>query len=270
VVNYNYTGLDDTISRLTALTDGATTLEAYSYLGLDTVVERKHPQPNVNLSYLISGSSDGGDQYVGLDRFGRVVEQRWDQAGNATDRFQYTYDRDSNRLSKTLPLQPSKNETYGYDNLNQLTSFSQGTAHTQSWTLDAQGNWSTFTNDGVPQPRTHNRQNQVTAVGSTNLTFDNNGNTTTDDGGRTLTYDAWNRLASATSASGTVNFTYDALNRRLMEAVAGGATTDLYYSAVWQVLEERIAGTPKAQYVWSPVLRRCPGGARPGRQRAEQ
>jgi RHS repeat-associated protein len=38
-----------------------------------------------------------------------------------------------------------------------------------------------------------------------------------------------------------------------MEAMAGGATTDLYYSAAWQVLEERIAGTPTAQYVWSPV-----------------
>jgi YD repeat-containing protein len=93
----------------------------------------------------------------------------------------------------------------------------------------------------------------VTAVGSTSLTFDNNGNTLTDDTGHTFTYDAWNRLMAATSASGTVNFTYDALNRRLMEAVAGGTTTDLYYSAAWQVLEERIGGTPKAQYVWSPV-----------------
>jgi RHS repeat-associated protein len=207
----------------------------------------------VDHGYTLLPASDGGDQYVGLDRFDRIVEQGWDKAGTATDRFGYTYDRDSNRLTKTLPLQPSKNETYGYDNLNQLTSFSQGTAHTQSWTLDAQGNWSTFTNDGVPQNRTHNRQNQVTAVGTTNLTFDANGNTLTDDTGHTFSYDAWNRLASASSASGTVTFRYDALNRRLMEAVAGGTTTDLYYSAAWQVLEERIAGTPKAQYVWSPV-----------------
>jgi RHS repeat-associated protein len=118
--------------------------------------------------------------------------------------------------------------------------------------LDAQGNWSTFTNDGVPQSRTHNRQNQVTAVGTTNLTFDNNGNTLSDDTGHTFTYDAWNRLASATSASGTVTFRYDALNRRLMEA-ASGTTTDLYYSMQWQVLEERISGVAKVQYVWSPV-----------------
>jgi RHS repeat-associated protein len=217
-------------------------------------VQRLRPQPNVNLTYLITGTSDGGDQYVGLDRFGRVVEQRWDKASSPTDQFQYSYDRDSNRLTKTLPLQPSKNETYGYDNLNQLTSFSQGTAHTQSWTLDAQGNWSTFTNDGTPQTRTHNRQNQVTTVGATTLTFDNNGNTLSDDTGHTFTYDAWNRLASVISASGSATFRYDALNRRLTTPDPGsGATIDLYYSAAWQVLEERIGGTPKAQYVWSPV-----------------
>jgi RHS repeat-associated protein len=260
VVNSNYAGLDNTISRLTALSDTSATLERYTYLGLDTVVERAHPQPNVNLTYLISGSSDGGDQYVGLDRFGRVVEQRWDKAGSATDRFQYSYDRDSNRLTKTLPLQPSKNETYGYDNLNQLTSFSQGATHTQNWTLDALGNWSTFTNDGVPQTRTHNKQNQVTAVGGNTLTFDNNGNTLTVvisspvPENHAYAYDAWNRLVQATDnlTSTTATFAYDALDRRLSQTT-GGTTTDLYYSDQWQVLEERISGAAKAQYVWSPV-----------------
>jgi YD repeat-containing protein len=189
------------------------------------------------------------------------VEQRWDKAGSATDRFQYSYDRDSNRLTKTLPLQPSKNETYGYDNLNQLTSFSQGGTHTQSWTLDAQGNWSTFTNDGVPQNRTHNRQNQVTAVGSTPLTFDNNGNTLTDDTGHTFTYDAWNRLASATSASGTVTFRYDALNRRLMEAVAGGATTELVLLGGLASAGGAHRRHTKGAVRLESGLRRCPGGA---------
>jgi RHS repeat-associated protein len=264
VLNYTYTGLDNTISRLTALSDTSATLERYTYLGLGTVVERAHPQPNVNLTYLISGSGDGGDQYVGLDRFGRVVEQRWDKAGTATDRFQYTYDRDSNRLTKALPLTTGKDETYSYDLLNQLTNFAQGT-HTQSWSLDALGNWSTFTNDGTPQSRTHNKQNQVTQVGTNPLTFDNNGNTLTivisapTPENHTYAYDAWNRLVQATDNLAvpvkTVNFSYDALNRRLTEAVVGGTTTHLYYSAAWQVLEERIdaATTAKAQYVWSPV-----------------
>src|SRR5262249_57089366 len=45
-ITYNYnTGVDTTISRLSSITDGSTTLESYSYLGLDTVVKRAHPQP---------------------------------------------------------------------------------------------------------------------------------------------------------------------------------------------------------------------------------
>jgi hypothetical protein len=53
---------------------------SYSYLGLSTVVIENYPQPGVELTYVKqSGESNGdaGDQYAGLDRFGRVVDQRW-------------------------------------------------------------------------------------------------------------------------------------------------------------------------------------------------
>ncbi len=78
VIGFNYTGLDDTISRLSSITDGATTLEAFSYLGLSIVVKRAHPQPGVDLTYIKQTgepNGDAGDQYTGLDRFGRVVDQ---------------------------------------------------------------------------------------------------------------------------------------------------------------------------------------------------
>jgi YD repeat-containing protein len=102
VLNYNYTGFDNTISRLTSLSDSGGTLESYKYLGLDTVVERDHPQNNVNLTYIsqTGGTGDAGDQYTGLDRFGRVVDQNWyDTAtSTSTDDFQYGYDRNNNVL----------------------------------------------------------------------------------------------------------------------------------------------------------------------------
>jgi hypothetical protein len=103
------------------------------------------------------GNPDGGDQYTGLDRFGRVVEQRWVNTGSSTntDDFVYGYDRDGNRLTRNNALNSSFNEQYGYDNLNQQTSFARGT-HTQSWSLDAAGNWASFTNDSSTQTRTHN------------------------------------------------------------------------------------------------------------------
>jgi RHS repeat-associated protein len=264
-LNYNYNGtpFDDSISRLTSLSDATTpTLEGYTYLGLDTVVKRAHPQPGVDLSYINTpgGSTDGGDQYTGLDRFGRVIDQYWSQAGTATDRFQYTYDRDSNRLMRSNAVNHAFDEVYTYDNFNQLTNFTRG-SHTQGWTLDPLGNWTQFTNDGTAntQTRGNNTQNQITSLTGTGQyaslatpTYDANGNTLTDERGSSYRFDAWNRLVQATAGSATVNYSNDALGRRIQENTT--LSRDLYYSKDWQVLEERVGvGSPSAQYVWSPV-----------------
>src|SRR5262249_36652237 len=140
VLNDNYaSGLDDTISRLSSISDTSATLENYSYLGLGTVVKRGHPEDGVDLTYIKqAGESNGdaGDPYIGLDRFGRVVDERWIKTsdGSATDRFKYGYDRDSNVLYRTNEVNHSFDELYhangasnGYDNLNQLTDFRRGT-----------------------------------------------------------------------------------------------------------------------------------------------
>jgi RHS repeat-associated protein len=281
VLSYNYaSGLDSNISRLSSLSDSSATLETYTYLGLDTVVKRGHPEPGVDLTYIKqTGESNGdaGDQYAGLDRFGRVVDQRWinTNTSTATDRFQYGYDRDSNVLYRDNLVNSAFGELFhangasnGYDSLNQLTAFARGTlsasvsggvldtvsspSHSQSWSFDALGNWSSVTTDGTGQSRTYNQQNEVTATGSATLAFDGNGNTTTDDAGRALAYDAWNRLVQVKSGSTVLaSFAYDALGRRVVENT--GTAHDLYYSAAWQVLEERVSGAAYEQYVWSPV-----------------
>jgi RHS repeat-associated protein len=221
-------------------------------------------------------NGDAGDQYTGLDRFGRVVDQRWIPAADPqdlTDRFRYGYDRDGNPLYRDNLVYSAFGELYhangagnGYDNFNQLTAFARGAlnptddaidspSHTQSWTLDALGNWTGFTNDGATQGRGHNLQNQITSIdsGLTTPAYDNNGNTTTDDNGNTYVYDAWNRLVGVTAGGTTLAYGYDALGRRVTAAVNGGTPADLYYSSSWQVVEEQVAGATTAQYVWSPV-----------------
>lgn len=126
-------------------------------------------------------------------------------------------------------------------------------SRSQAWSFDPLGNWSSLTTDGTAVSRTHNKQNQVTAVGSANLTFDANGNTTTDETGKQFVYDAWNRLVRVKDSGGATLTSYqvDALNRRIVENP--GTARDLYYSSAWQVLEERISGAAHIQYVWSPV-----------------
>jgi RHS repeat-associated protein len=280
VINYNYAaGVDNTISRLSSMSDTSATLENYTYLGLGTVVKRGHPQPGVDLTYIKqSGESNGdaGDQYTGLDRFGRVVDQRWLVTANGThtDRFQYGYDRDGNRPYRNNLVNTSFGELYhasgagnGYDNLNQIQAFSRGVlsasgsvldtisspTHSQSWTYDALGNMSTVTTDSVPQARTFNQQNEVLTAGTNSLAFDSNGNTTTDDQGHNLIYDAWNRLVQVKSGTNVLaTYTYDALGHRVVEN-SGGSAKDLYYSPNWQVLEERVGTQVRDQYVWSPV-----------------
>ena len=165
-------GLDSTISRVSAIADDnagspGTVLESYAYLGLGMIVAWNHPQTRVNLTYIrqpgdTAANTDGGDQYTGLDRFGRVVDQNWvnTATGAADVRYQYGYNRNSEVLYRADLVHAALSELYqasgaqasvAYDPLGRLTSFSRGTlgsgnttitspSYTQSFSLDALGN----------------------------------------------------------------------------------------------------------------------------------
>jgi hypothetical protein len=45
----------------------------------------------VDLTYIGTSTGDAGDKYMGLDRFGRVVDQRWKDSSSDLDRYQYGY-----------------------------------------------------------------------------------------------------------------------------------------------------------------------------------
>jgi len=88
---------------------------------------------------------------------------------------------------------------------------------------------------------------------------------TTDETGKQFVHDAWNRIKIVKDSVGTTlkTYGYDALNRRVSETI-GSNTTDLYHSAGWQVLEERVNGIGKYRYVWSPVYVDAKGIVDPG------
>jgi YD repeat-containing protein len=234
-----------------------TLLETYQYLGLDTVVDRNRPQPVIDLTYLqqpgdASANSDGGDPYTGLDRFGRVIDQNWvnTATGTAADRYQYGYDADGNRLYQADLVDAALSELYhanstqagddrtAYDPLGRLTGFARGVlsasgnngatldtvaspSQSQSWQLDALGNWTAATTNGATTTRTFNAQNQTTGVsGAAAPAYDAAGNTT-GDGGQAMVYDAWDRLVAvkdAASGAPLAGYAYDALGRRVTES----------------------------------------------------
>src|SRR5665213_2250305 len=283
-------GLDSSISRVSALADdsgsGSGTLASYLYLGAATIVQ----QTNANNTALTAiqqtgdtlASSDGGDRYTGLDRFGRNIDQNYinTTTGVSTDRFQYGYDPDSNVLYKSNLVSSANSELYhingstnGYDNLNRLPAFSRGTlnsthdtitaaSRSQTWSLDALGNWTSNTDSASgTQTRSANAQDQQSAISGNIVdntttaavlpTYDNNGNTTKDERGYTFTYDAWNRILTVKNASGVLitTYAYDALGNRI-SITENGVITDLYYNGQ-QVIEERQSGTVVNQYVWN-------------------
>lgn len=290
-LHYGYnTGIDGSISRVSFLADDnvsgsiGTHLEEYSYLGLGTIIERNRPQPGTKMTYVKQGAESNGsagDQYAGLDRFGRIADQRWLTTSTTTDidRYKYAYDRDSNRLFKENTLSSANSELYhadgataGYDLLNRLSEFQRGTlsdansdgvydtvssaSRTQTWSLDALGNWdgtNGVVTDGTSQSRSHDKRNELMVMGGNTLAYDSAGNQTTDERAWTFTYDAWGKLIQVKDNTATVKVTYsyDALGERITETI-GSTTKERFYNTGWQMLEERTAGVSTAitQFVW--------------------
>ncbi len=239
--------------------------------------------------------------FAGVDRFNRVIDQRWTSTSSVEsqnnvpttpadiDRYQYGYDRDSNRVWKknvvadaaSVPL----DEYYTYDALNRLATMQRGTlngtntgitgtpALEQDWTLDPTGNWRGFVNKtagttDLNQARGANPVNEITSISATTgpawvtPAYDAAGNTTTfpqpdPTRGFTATYDAWNRMTAVSDGTTPVaKYAYDGRNRRVVsQSYTGGTLTETrhaYYTSGWQNIEERLgtATTPDTQHVW--------------------
>ena len=291
---YGTSGSDaDNLNRLDAIKDDSSgspgaTLAQYTYLGLDQVVVLDLPEPDIKLD-LFGGTSGS---YAGLDRFDRVVDQRWYDYGASEDRdrFKYGYDRASNRtwkentVSKSLSTPVYLDEFYTYDGLHRLKTFDRGElnatktgitgtpAREEDWTLDPLGNWSGYwqktsgTTD-LDQERTVNPVNEITDITETTGTswitpsYDRNGNMVLvprpDDlaNGYTCTYDGWNRLVKVEAGISTVAaYAYDSLHRRIKKTT-DSTVRHFHYSAQWQVLEERLdtSTDPDRQFIWGPL-----------------
>jgi len=197
VVYYNYasTGVGAPMSRLDNIASaGSPTASqkyaSYMYLGAGTMVDANYPAVT-GIPALTYGSR--ANSYAGLDRFGRVVDQKWqNQNGTPTvnDRFKYAYDRTSNRTSRDPAADshtpPDANDNYyTYDGLDRLTQSNRGNLDVngaitdqnadanQVWSLDTVGNWSQFKWDadgggaGTPitQTRAHNTANEIAGNG---------------------------------------------------------------------------------------------------------
>ncbi len=180
-VSQNYAdGADDALSRVTSLVDSdSTTLVAYTYLGVSTFVDLTYPQPDVTWSL---GGGSAPNPYIGLDQFGRVINNPWTTPSANLTTLQYGYDQASNRLWRQETVTAGQDELYSYDGVNRLVDMSRGDLANvdqsianmtlaQKWGLDATGNWSNFVNTDVLTPtnnldqqRSNNPVNEIMGI----------------------------------------------------------------------------------------------------------
>lgn len=117
----------------------------------------------------------------------------------------------------------------------------------QSWTNDLY-QWTGYANGS--QSYTANGLNQYTTAAGATLTHDARGNLT-GDGVWTYTFDADNKLKSATKTGYAATLAYDA-EGRLRRTTLAGTITDLAYDGVDLVAEYDGAGTLLRRYVHGP------------------
>ena len=287
-IDYDYgaaNGINDYLSRVQSVVDGtnAAVFAEYSYIGSGNAVRVDYAEPDVMLD--LWGGTSG--TFTGFDRFGRVIDQHWKRYGGSPatlDRYQYGYDRNSNRIWKqNMVAVTGFDERYIVDDLNRLTRTNRGTLNGShvipgvpplqlAWTLDPVGNWTAYSEQAsgsatLLQTRTASTVNEITGITSyitptwATPAYDDAGNMTSfprassPAGSFTATYDAWNRLMSVKQGANFVaEYQYDGLRRRVVKKsyTAGvlSETRDFYFSDQWQILSEAVGGTTDTTYVW--------------------
>lgn len=173
-------------------------------------------------------------------------------AAGTIARFDYEYDAVGNRLRKATP---SVDETYTYDDVYQLDTVSRNSNLVEDLGFDLVGNRNSTL--ALPDPANwlYSNRNELLTAGTTNFTYDLNGNLATKNDGTdpwTYEWDAENRLTRVTRNGAEVaRHRYDALGRRVGKTASGVTTTYTYDGE--DIVRETVGSTSRV-YVHGPGI----------------
>jgi RHS repeat-associated protein len=239
----------DKLGRVTskAQTSGTVTLTAsYSYLAGGRVSSITYPSGAV-VGFTYDGANvssitvNGVTAISGITYFPFGAPKSWtmgaigayartgDTSGRITSHTSETGTRTltwdaSSRLTTVVETgQPSR--TYGYDNLNRLTSATEST--TRAFGYDLTGNRTSETVNGTAYTyNVDSTSNRLTSSANDahnrSYSYDEAGNTTSD-GTRTFAYNDAGQLASATGPGGAAQYGYNGFGQRVTKVTAAGA-----------------------------------------------
>ena len=195
----------DALNRAAAITGaqgGGATLYSYAY-AYDAA-------GNVRRSIEHYTSLPAQTITMGYDTANRLIEEDTAVSGGATTQISYGYDTSNNRTSRTVASGVAA--TYVFNNLNQLTSWSDTAHGGATYTYDANGNRSTLTPAASGQV--------ASGYG----------------------YDFDNRLVSVTQGTSSYAYTYDYRTRRVTRTEPS-VNTQVVYSGGTSVAEYALNAT---------------------------
>lgn len=185
----------------------------------------------------------------GIDLDGRISSYTL-----GSQSFAIGYD-DASRISFINDIgTPANSNTYGYDNLDRLTS-AVLPATPYSYSYDAVGNRTSRTagtsTDNYTYSSTSNRIASITPASGPvrNFGFDNNGSTTAD-GINTFVYDVRGRMVQSVSTVGTTTYQVNALGQRIRKTNSFGDTVFQYDTNGRLIAENDAGGTLKRELIY--------------------
>ncbi|HCA58759.1 MAG TPA: hypothetical protein DEP46_12345, partial [Blastocatellia bacterium] len=159
---------------------------------------------------------------------------------------QYSYNA-ANQISQIV--EPTRSRTFGYDNVDRLTSVTDATYGNESYSFDDVGNRLTShlaSGYGYQSGQFNRLISATTATQTVTYSHDANGNTTTKADGANFwryTWDYENRMAEAATRKEKVRYKFDALGRHVQRIVGSGKENTKFTHDGLDVLVDDNAGT---------------------------
>ena len=261
-VNYAFGYGYDAAGRLAGLTypSGRTVSYGFDAVGRISQVSTTAP-PNAGGAMQIVASNITYQPFGGVRSYqfgnGQIYNRTYDLDGRiaaygvSSQGVSLGYDP-AGRIITIDDAASGNSNTYGYDNVDRLTSAVTPVA-TYGYTYDLVGNRRSKTvgtiTDTYTYAATSNQLASVTGANSRSFSFDPNGSTL-GDGNNQYSYDARGRMASATSANGTAFFHVNALGQRVRKTSFADDRVFLYDLRGHLIAETSPSGGLKREYLY--------------------